>query len=264
MEREEASGGARTRETNPPALSIATWNVEWRKSASADATLIRERLSATDPAILCITEGYADFFGGQGHMITGGEDWGYPLVTGRRKVMLWSSTPWRNIDIEGSVDMPTGRYVAATTDTVLGPLRVIGVCIPWAGAPVASGRRDRTQWQDHGAFLVALGEIIPKATLPVVVLGDFNQCHPRRRQPQVVHDLLSRNVLDGLSLATGGKIDGGDVQAIDHIAHSKDFEAGSFSTLSNVGPNGKMLSDHFGVAVRLTLNPPTDETSSKG
>ncbi|MFC4595542.1 endonuclease/exonuclease/phosphatase family protein [Sphingobium tyrosinilyticum] len=237
-----------------PTVSIATWNVEWRRSGSADANLIRERLSSVDPAILCITEGYTDFFGGSGHMISGGEDWGYPLVPDRRKVMLWSAEPWRDVDMLGSVDMPGGRYVAATTETVLGPLRVIGVCIPWAGAHVAGGRRDRTQWQDHRDYLEALGGIIRANAMRTVVLGDFNQAHPRRRQPKAVHDLLSRSVLERMSLATGGRIDGGDVQAIDHIAHSHDLESGAPAMLSNVGSGGKLISDHFGVAVRLTQN----------
>ena len=43
--------------------------------------------------------------------------------------------------------------MAGTTLTALGPLTVVGVCIPWRDAHMPSGRKDRSQWQEHKAWL---------------------------------------------------------------------------------------------------------------
>jgi hypothetical protein len=39
------------------------------------------------------------------------------------------------------------------TDTPIGPIRFVGVCIPWRDAHVRTGRRDRAPWEDHLRFL---------------------------------------------------------------------------------------------------------------
>src|SRR5688500_1755188 len=75
-------------------LSADAWNIEWRAAGSAAAAILRERLGTVDPDIVCLTEGYADFFGDDGHVIEAEPDYGYPLVDGRRKVLLWSGNPW--------------------------------------------------------------------------------------------------------------------------------------------------------------------------
>jgi endonuclease/exonuclease/phosphatase family metal-dependent hydrolase len=45
-----------------------------------------------------------------------------------------------------------------------------------------------------------------------------------------------------------------EVQAIDHICHSHGLNAGEVVGISNVGPGGMKLSDHFGLQARLTAN----------
>jgi hypothetical protein len=39
------------------------------------------------------------------------------------------------------------------TDTPIGPIRFVGVCIPWRDAHVRTGRRDRAPCEDHLRFL---------------------------------------------------------------------------------------------------------------
>lgn len=71
-----------------PSLTVVTFNCEWRPSGSGDAGVIRARLLALAPDIICPTEAYRDFFGDLGHTIDAEADYGYPLVEGRRKVLL--------------------------------------------------------------------------------------------------------------------------------------------------------------------------------
>ena len=249
--RSKEQGGIAPME-NEASIVVATWNLEWRERSSSDGAELQRRLRAVGPNIACVTEGYNDFFDGQGHVIAGAADWGYPLKKGRRKVILWSDAPWHDVDEQGPADLPPGRYVAGTTETAVGPIRVVGVCIPWRDAHVRTGRRDRTPWQDHLAYLEGLAVALAATTDPTILIGDFNQSHPRRRQPKSVHSALERAVLSKLNLPTGGAIADSESQAIDHIAHSGEFEAGSVAALSNITVSGARLSDHFGVTATLT------------
>lgn len=233
-------------------LNVATFNCEWRTSASSDAGIIRDRLLALHPHIICLTEAYRDFFGDLGHVIEADADYGYPLAEGRRKVLLWSREPWREIDAVGHSALPPGRFVAGVTSTPLGDVRVAGVCIPWAKAHVDTGRRDRSSWEDHLAYLGGLAKWLPERPSSTLVLGDFNQRVPRRYQPQHVLDALGHALLDRLELATQGEIPGIGKQSIDHVCHSQDIVRTSVAGISNMGPDGRQLSDHFGLGVQFT------------
>lgn len=232
-------------------LTVATYNCEWRASASPDAKLIRHRLFALNPAVICLTETYRDFFGNAGHVIEAEPDYGYPVVSGRRKVLLWSQQPWRQVDVIGHPKLPSGRFVAGTTASPLGDVRVAGVCIPWSKAHVVTGRRDRSTWQDHIAYLEGLAEWLPVEPARMIVMGDFNQRVPRRYQPQHAIDHLQHALLDQLALATAGDIPGIGKQAIDHVCCSHDLRICEVKGISNIGPDQRLMSDHFGVAVRL-------------
>jgi hypothetical protein len=209
-------------------------------------------LLASAPDIVCLTEAYHDFFGGIGHVIDAVPDYGYPLIEGRRKVLLWSRNPWREVDVVGHEGLPPGRFVAGVTETPIGDIHAVGVCIPWAQAHVGSGRRDRTTWEDHLAYLDGLEAYLPEDPHSIIVLGDFNQRVPRRYQPQHIAAALQRTVLDRLKLATGGEIEGIGKQSIDHICHSSDLTTGSVAAISNIGPDNRLVSDHFGVSIRLS------------
>lgn len=235
-----------------PSLIVATFNCEWRTAASNDAGLIRQRLLALEPDIICLTEAYRDFFGDLGHVIEAEADYGYPIFEGRRKVLLWSREPWRDVDMCGHPSMPPGRFVAGLTATKRGDVHAAGVCIPWAKAHVDTGRRDRKTWEDHFAYLEGLAAWLHEPVSSTLLLGDFNQRVPRRYQPQHVIDALHCSVLERLELATAGDIPGIEKQAIDHICHSRDFKVASVAGISNIGPDQRLVSDHFGVSVHFT------------
>ncbi len=183
-----------------------------------------------------------------GHVVDAGSDWGYRVDDpSRRKVALWSRWPWTDVDPVGHPDLPPGRFVAGTTSTPIGDLRVVGVCIPWAGAHVSTGRRDRRQWQDHEQYLRALPDVLASQPRPLVVAGDFNQRLPRSRQPEQVHRLLI-DALAGLTVATSGETPAG--RLIDHVAVSPELRATDRELIPASDAAGP-LSDHTGVTVGL-------------
>lgn len=232
-------------------LTVATWNMEWKVPGSHEAGIMVDRLYAHAPDIVCVTEGYAAALPVSGDVITSEADYGYPLIEGRRKVLLWSRSPWGDIDITGDPDLPTGRFAAAKTATPAGPVTVIGVCIPWRDAHVRSGRRDRQPWQDHLAYLKGLSRILTALPGPAILLGDFNQRIPRRYTPEPVHAALLHAMDDKFSVATAGLAGPDGRMAIDHIVHTGHFESDPATALSDTGPGGERLSDHFGLVVRL-------------
>ena len=231
-----------------PTVRIGTWNVGWAEADSERGARVADALKAPDCDIVCVTEGCADILPPDGHAVDAGPDWGYGREEARRKVLVWSRQPWAAVDIGISSALPAGRLVAGVTLTALGALTVVGVCIPWRDAHVRSGRRDRSQWQEHEAWLAGF-ESLPyrHAKRRTVVLGDFNQRVPRRSQPKGVHAVLL-HAFEGFSLATAGDLDGAPGRALDHIAHTPDMEpAGGIGLWPRNDRRDRRLSDHFGV-----------------
>jgi hypothetical protein len=234
-----------------PAVTLVCWNVEWRAAKSLDAALLRNRIFACEPDIICLTEAPADFLGGSGHIIEAEADYGYPITGNRRKVLLWSRQPWLTCDQFGHPSLPGGRFVSGSTLAPIGEMRVFGVCVPWSAAHVNTGRRDRKRWEDHQQYLSGLQALLPVENRMTVVIGDFNQAIPRRTAPIAAYGALEAAVLSRLSVPTAGLTDEGGANAIDHVAHSHDLSAVEIASLSRFGPTGEALSDHFGIAITL-------------
>lgn len=75
--------------------------------------------------------------------------------------------------------------------------------------------KDRRPWEDHHSYLRGLRAILEAQTKPFVVVGDYNQRVPRKRQPLSVYQALV-HTFDGLAeIATGGKVPGLDSEPID-------------------------------------------------
>lgn len=233
-------------------LSITLWNVRWASRASDRGSFFIRRLADLSSHVVCITEGYPDILPDSGHIITSAPDYGYPLKPGRRKVLLWSSQSWRDVDTVGSPLLPSGRFVAGTTDTPLGPTRFIGVCIPWRDAHVRTGQRNRQPWEDHQTYLQHLRSVLQERdrTVPTVLLGDFNQRVPRTRQPEHIFSMLVGALSPDFTLATGGVIADAPDLSIDHLA--TDFlQSVSTDFVSHCDSTGNQMSDHFGLRVLL-------------
>lgn len=241
-----------------PSVRIALWNIAWRRPDSAAGKTILKHITDQNPDIICITEGYEGFLPASGHTITSNPDYGYPIKTGRRKVMLWSKNPWSHVDPVGNAILPGGRFVRGTTETPIGPLDMIGVCIPWKDAHVKTGRKDRTPWQDHLTYLQGLQSILlGQKSGRTILLGDFNQHLPRIKQPKLVHSALMSTIPEAFRVATAGEIKGAPSPAIDHLCHSPDLECKDLSALPQYDESGALLSDHYGLILDIGLSPLT-------
>ena len=231
-------------------LSIINWNVEWASGGSRRGSEIVRRLESLQPNLACITEAGGDLIS-CGHTITSTGDYGYRIVNGRRKVLLWSQNPWTDVDTVGDPELPTGRFVRGVTSTPLGKITVVGLCIPWKDAHVQTGRRNRERWEDHAVYLRALAGVLSTAPRQrLLVLGDFNQTIPRTRAPHEMYDLLTQ-ALGGLQIATAGAIDDSATPLIDHVCHTDDLVSFDLTSTENLDADGRPLSDHVGMLVRL-------------
>lgn len=233
-------------------LRIVVWNVRWQRASSRAGAEIRARIADCAPDIAVITEGHPDFLD-LPHRLHPLAGHGYARTDGGRKVLLWSCAPWHAAELTGDPDLPPGRYVAGRTATPAGDVVVHGVCIPWSAAHVRTGRRDRAMWQDHLAYLEALGRILRRAPSPAATLvaGDFNQAMPRRRAPRHVYDALMGALPPWLHCATAGAIPDLAGPVIDHVCHTADVAVVELRGLPRQGVAGRALSDHDGLFLRL-------------
>jgi hypothetical protein len=186
-------------------------------------------------------------------MIEAEADYGYSHSGNRRKVVLWSKTPWVEVDSLGCHALPSGRFVAGTT----GGIRFVGVCIPWKDAHVTTGRKDRVRWEDHLSYCAGLEGIL--ATLSdkhsqVCLLGDFNQRIPRINEPEAVA-LALRNVFpSNFTVSTSEMLDGDGKPLIDHLVVSDGVTLSGLQVIPKLTVDGTRLSDHAGVWGLLRAN----------
>lgn len=228
----------------PATMRIGTWNTDRAVPSSARRIPVSTALAGPDCDILCVTEGSACLFTGEDHIIDAGTNWGIsPPPEHLRKVLLWSRSRWTEEDFVGSPDFPGGRFVKGVTETPIGTLTVIGVCIPWKKANAAKGRE---HWEDHETWLKVF-ERLPwrSPTDRLVVLGDFNQQIPRdMRRVQAERKKALRHAFDPFVITTAGAP---DVDK-DHIAHTRDLKR-----ISPIGiwprrdSENQTMSDHVGV-----------------
>ncbi|WP_292403339.1 hypothetical protein [Mesorhizobium sp.] len=215
---------------------------------------MRGLMVAGQPELICCPEAHDDFLAPEWYGAFSRPDYGYPLMPGRRKVTLWSRSPWKDVDDLGAAELPTGRFVMGMTTTTLGDVRVVGVCVPWADAHVSSGRRDRRKWEDHVRYLQGLRTALKSvsADCPTIVIGDINQCIPRRAAPARVYDEL-QPILGNLAVWTQGDIAGLDRLPVCHIMGTADLVLKGVHGYSRK-VNGRDVSDHDGLMVDVVLD----------
>ncbi|MAF28259.1 MAG: hypothetical protein CL820_10975 [Croceicoccus sp.] len=230
-------------------LRVANWNVEWRRPNGADGHEIRARLADFGPDIVCLTEAHVDFL----------EDWGGHTIASpiydasrpsRRSSVLWSREPWRDLDQLGDPRLPPDCFVMGTTETVIGPLQVAGLIIPYHMAEVATGARNCQMWQQHTEFLDHLPAALGTMASRSIVLGDFNQRIPSTWVPKALQHKLQK-AFEGHAILTTQVLGPDGRQAIDHIAIPRGMQGRAGPVLSNERAGGGRLSDHFGVTAVL-------------
>ena len=153
-------------------MRIATWNLERKKPTSPNGAAAVDHLRSLDPDVMVLTEARRSFPDAGGHMVWS-RSWG---SDDELKVLMWSAASWTDVDDFGSADLPAARFVAGTTETPIGPVRVMGVCISWHMANVRHGDRNRRSWEDHITYCGALRRLIEARdpSLPLIVAGDYN------------------------------------------------------------------------------------------
>ncbi|MCC5979052.1 MAG: endonuclease/exonuclease/phosphatase family protein [Salinarimonas sp.] len=213
---------------------------------------MRRRLLKSGSEIICCPEACLSLFEEGWHCASSQPDYGYPLVAGRRKVVLWSRWSWENLDDAGSPELPPGRFVSGLTTCSLGRVRVIAVCVPWAATHVSTGNRNRRRWEDHVAYLRGLRSILCNLdnAVPTILLGDINQRIPHRHAPKTVFAEL-KATLEGFQVWTEGSIPGMQNAPVCHIVGSSHFRCEAIGGFPRHMENGRTLSDHDGIQVDL-------------
>ena len=235
-------------------VRVVNWNAEWASPKVPRGKEICRRIMDHKPDVICLTEAPIDFLPDEGFLICSDADYGYKAPPKRRKVTLWSRSPWEDIQTTPVEGIPSGRFVTGRTDTPDGNLLFVGICIPWEWAHVSTGHKNRQRWEDHLLYLEALDTYLQGQELrETVVLGDFNQRIPKARAsvPEGVYQRLLQ-VFDGrLTIATGGPLSEEGECTLDHIAHSSDLNLSQLNTLPKETEDGKHLTDHLGVVGTL-------------
>ena len=235
-------------------LKVITWNVEWATPASSRTAEVLHRIDRHAPEVVCLTETHVGLLSRHGHTICSQPDYGYAIKEGRRKVILWSKEPWEQVDDVGVNSVPPGRFVSGVTQTSLGAVTVVGICIPWFGSRTEARRKleRRRQWEDHRECLGGLTEVLARASAKhLIVMGDFNQIIGQgSRAPSELQLALQGAFPPSMTVATASLAFQGR-KSIDHIVSSDDLTVESLDVISNLH-DGRKLSDHFGVVAELS------------
>ena len=236
-------------------LYIVNWNVQFATPSSWRTPKILGRIDRHELEIVCLTETHDELLARGGYAICSRADYGYGLKKNRRKVLLWSREPWKQVDDLGIESLPPGRFVSGVTQTSVGEVAVIGICIPWFGSRT-EGRRGaerRGRWEDHEEYLAGLSEVLEQADAKrLIVMGDFNQRIGKgSRAPRALQSALQEAFSPKLRIVTADLVFEGR-KSIDHIALSADWAIDSVDAISNIHGERK-LSDHFGVAADVSV-----------
>jgi endonuclease/exonuclease/phosphatase family metal-dependent hydrolase len=232
-------------------ISVMTWNTEWATPSSDRGRRIASIVEVAGADIAVVTEGVRELLPSTGSVVDAGDNWGYGPKPERRKVIVWSRYPL-TLDLIGTDGGTRGRLAVTTAATPAGPLRILGVCIPWRDAHVNTGRGDASPWSEHMDYLDRLEVLLAELDhdVPTVIAGDFNQRIPRVRQPVRVADRLNE-VLAGWTVHTADDFPNGP--HIDHIATDRRFileSARDWPASDHLG----RLSDHAGVICRFAFD----------
>jgi hypothetical protein len=164
-----------------------------------------------------------------------------------RKVLLWSRTSWRDVQLIDALEV-TGSAITGLTSLGKTTVRVVGLCIPYHFANPLGQHPRAKMWSQHERFLQDLQPLLNKWRQdgPVIVVGDFNRRIPRAWGPKRSYALLE-DAFEHYEIVTSGVLDGISDRAIDHIAFSGGFSVRTVFGRPAETSDARKRSDHFGV-----------------
>lgn len=237
---------------------VLTWNLERKVIGSNKAKAAVDYLFSQSPDVMAVSETHTNFPLEGGHVVWARPPFGRFAET-ERKILIWSRRPWRDIDDLGLPELPEGRFISAVTDTENGPIRFVGVCIPYHMADVIYCHKNRAPWEQHKRYLEMLPKILDRYSEPIIIVGDFNQRIPRIKNGNKVAAELLEKTFENFNIVSRDIPKGCDKQGLDHIALGQGIQPtkiwGWPKTL-----NGQVLTDHDGSGcdISLRVNYPND------
>lgn len=235
-------------------MKVLNWNLARHAPESPEGAELARRIRDAKADLVCVTEAHTGSLDSlDGHVLTDrGVRWGDEAAS-ECKVAVWSPNKWVNRIPSGSLST-SGGAVIATTETSLGPVQVVAVCMPYNMAwPKDAGHDERPPpWSEHLEFLKGLKPLLARLEpdIATVVVGDFNQFNPLNWGSWEAHHALN-DALDGLHIVTTGAIEPIGEQTVDHLAVSPHLRAAAVRGLDRYAESGEALSDHFGLLVEL-------------
>ena len=230
-------------------MRIATWNLERKKPTTPRGAEAIDHLRGLNADVIVATEARTNLPVGDGQLFFSGAPRGSRFAADERKVVVWTKGESEPLDIDSPID--PSRFVAIKTETSIGTITVLGICITWHMAEVTyhSGPKKKP-WEEHFAYLEHLTPIFEQIDGPLVVAGDYNQRIPRQKGGNLAAADALQATFDGLSIATTGILPGCTRPGIDHIATSRHLRAVNVTGWPH-DVNGNRLSDHDGAMCEL-------------
>ena len=232
-------------------MRIVTWNLERKNPTAPRGAEALDYFRSLAPEVAVATEARTSFSLGEGESVWASPPRASRFAEDERKVVLWSVNGLERVDFDSPID-PT-RFVAARTDTSIGTVLVLGICITWHMAEVTyhSGPKKKP-WEEHLEYLEHLTEIFDSIDEPFVAAGDYNQRIPRVKGGNIRAAEALTATFDGLNIVTTGTLPGCTRPGIDHIATSPEFTATNIKGWPN-DVTGNRLSDHDGAMCELKV-----------
>lgn len=147
---------ATRRNGSRPSTTLATWNLEWAKAGRARGKRAAALLDGCAD-IVVLTECDEQMLLEDGRIAPSAPWETEPSFDGARKVAMWSKFGWTAID-DAPIASVGGRCVVATTETAVGPLTVVGVCIVAAQGRCVEHRAVSALGEDNPSGV--LGELV--------------------------------------------------------------------------------------------------------
>ena len=159
-------------------MRIATWNLERKNPTSPRGTEAIEYLRSLSAEVAVVTEARESFSLGDGQSECGSPRRAGRFAPDERTVVVWSSGGLERVEFDSPID--PRRFVAVRASTSMGPLLVLGLCIPWHMAQVTyhTGPKKKP-WEEHLQYLADLEHVFGSIDEPFIAASDFNQGIPR-------------------------------------------------------------------------------------